>query len=1399
MKRKIISTALSFSMVTAACAGFALSAQAAANVPKYQTTPRLMEELNRGLVAVKTEADTRGQTQNGVYLSWRLLGTESLENQAFDIYRNGIKIKTTGVHDATCFVDTAGKATDKYKVVRHGENPDQEPETTPTTNFSYAKPNEVGSGNSHPHAFSYVDIPISMPTDIGHANTTALSNYKRGSASGGANDASVGDLDGDGDYEIVLKWDPQDSRDSAGTTTTGHCVIDSYEIDPNNTGYRWRIDLGDNITAGAHYTQFMVYDFDGDGKSEVAMVTARGSYSIDINGEKHYVTEVGDSEEIRNADNSAVELSRGKNIGPEYITIFSGETGRPLKTTAGIPLGASNGSDWGDSKLNRSARYLAAVAYLDGVHPSYIAIRGMYNRSVLRAYNWDGQDFSLVWEHDSGKTKDITKMYGQGNHNLSVADIDNDGKDEIVYGSACLDDDGVTVLGNTQLGHGDAMHTSDFNNDGIQEVFSVKEDSEGFKRGTDFRVALTGEPIWSKTVKSDNGRGLMGNIDDAYASEHPEALALGWAAAHNEAFDFNGNAVAAKPASAGKGDFCNFLVLWDDDLSSELLDANIIQKYDAKNGWTKRFYGPSDGYTLSGQTNNDTKRNYSLVADLWGDWREEIIMPISDSNSCDTHLRIFTSIVPTEYRLTTLMHDCQYREAIAWQNVGYNQPPHTSYYIGSAALATDDNGNKLNYLAPATPYTKVVYSIDPVSVTGMKLSQNTLQLEKTKSTAIQAIITPVDATKKSITWTSSNPAVATVINGNVTGISEGKATITATTKDGGFTDACEVTVYSNPVTGVTVSESAMDIGAGYTKKLNATVLPENATDKSVTWSSSDTTVATVDQDGNVTGISTGAAYIIATTNDGNKKAQCVVTVLPLTITDETGDNAFTAGAADDKTTITTSADSASIAHADANNGTSVTKDFTPHDTGRAALSFRLTTGGQKYDDANWNWTGHEYSFGIALLDTNGNNILELSQAYTTKAQPTMAKIGNSDAVTAKSWTSGGEGENPFDRSAARWKVDVDIDYDKHTGEAKVTGYTSGGEAGITYSTTFAVDEGTSFKTLKLYTTKDGSGTIKASPSISELKYETIMMGEITERPTPRPIPSLQNTFDNEMQGTIINVDLTDQEPYTAIDGVTLYIGTRGSGADMTTNFAISDNGSSGNALVLNSGKFASNNRGPRFAINTPDIKDNYEYTATIMVKPSGADVPLYYNDDPATQATAQLNIEADKQNVITVVISTENGEIERNIYVNDTLAATDNAASFPVFWGTGENDKYTSLAFDNLAIYEKSLIEPTVPPITGNEVYAENGVAVTAEYDSEGRLIEIRVIENIEAGSQVIEAVSASEKVFAWNSLSEMRPIAITTVNSDDIANTSEEVDVPDEVDTPEEVDVPDEVNTSKE
>lgn len=662
------------------------------------TEKRVMEKLDRGTVAVKTN--------DGVYLSWRLLGTESLTNQAFDIYRDSEKIYTTGEHDATCYTDSKGTADNKYTVVPKGEAIDKtEAVDVWTTNTTY-------KGRS----VAYKDIAFKVP-DGGKTPKDEEYTYT-------ANDMSVGDLDGDGEYEYIVKWDPSNSKDNSVKGYTGNVYLDAYELDGT---LLWRIDLGVNIRAGAHYTQYMVYDFDGDGKSEVILKTAPGSKD----GEGNYVSKAGknitkgdDKKDYRNSSG----LLMGKDGGPEYLTVFNGETGAAMQTVDfDPPRSILTSSEWGDSYANRSERYLAAVAYLDGVHPSVVMTRGYYTYVYAAAYTWDGTDLKEQWlstntpteenggtgctvKYADGTSKNNTNktLYAQGAHSVSVADVDNDGYDEIIFGSAVLDHDG-TVLTYDGRGHGDAEYVSDFDNDGKQEIFMAHEAGKHNDKIIPYAVDIKryNGDIMLQAAQGDIGRGIMDNVDDEYALSSGN-LSLFWSVAADGIYNQAGEKVGNIPNTNGSN-MENFAVYWDGDLGRELLDGNKLVKYSIKSG-TERIYYDSKNSTLPGSINNSTKSNACLTADLFGDWREEIVLRYGDG------VRIYFSTIPTDYRLTTLMHDSQYRCAIAWQNVGYNQPPHTSYYIGSVALAKDSGGNTLNYLAPNTSFTEVTYP-DTSSIT----------------------------------------------------------------------------------------------------------------------------------------------------------------------------------------------------------------------------------------------------------------------------------------------------------------------------------------------------------------------------------------------------------------------------------------------------------------------------------------------------------------------------------------------------------------------------------------------------------------------------------------------------------------------------------------------------------
>lgn len=477
----------------------------------------------------------------------------------------------------------------------------------------------------------WIDIPLQTPEG-----------YSPG-------DASVGDLDGDGSYEIVLHQIGR-GHDNSHTGFTTEPVFQACKMDGT---LLWEINLGKNIREGAHYTQFMVYDFDSDGKAEFACKTADG-------------TTDGKGNVIGDPDANYVN-SNGKILkGPEFLTVFDGMTGEALYTTDYIPSrypidgwGGIGGNGGNDNNGNRADRFLACVAYLDGVHPSLVMCRGYYGRSVLAAWDWDGQTLKKRWVFDSSEPG-LEKFSGMGNHNLSVADVDNDGKDEIIYGAITVDDDG-TALYSTGLRHGDAMHVADLLPDrpGL-EVWGIHENEkpvEGYENvyGAAFFDAATGEIIWGKLPGKDVGRGVAADID----STCPGAEM--WCSG-GELWDTKGEVAGPMPSSA------NFLIWWDGDLLRELLDRNKITKYKGK------VLFEANGY----RSVNGSKATPVLSADLFGDWREEVILAADDNQS----LRIFTTTAPTSYRMVTLMHDPQYRLSVAWQNVAYNQPPHTSFFLG---------------------------------------------------------------------------------------------------------------------------------------------------------------------------------------------------------------------------------------------------------------------------------------------------------------------------------------------------------------------------------------------------------------------------------------------------------------------------------------------------------------------------------------------------------------------------------------------------------------------------------------------------------------------------------------------------------------------------------------------
>jgi rhamnogalacturonan endolyase len=587
---------------------------------------RQMERLSRGLVAVP-------EGRNRVFVSWRLLGTDP-DGVAFNLYRivgnaAPVRVNRTPLTDATSTTDSIYVSAPVAYVVRAVVNGT---ELAPSQRYVLRRETPY--------------LSLRLRTPDGYT----------------PNDGSVGDLDGDGEYELVVHQVGR-GRDNSQKGVTTNPILEAYRLDGT---FLWRIDLGKNIREGAHYTQFIVYDLDGDGRAEVACKTADGT--VDGTGKV-----IGDANaDYRNADGYVL-------AGPEYLTIFDGRTGAALATTdfmpprhptTRTPTADQLKEIWGDGYGNRVDRFLAGVAYLDGVHPSLIMTRGYYTRAVLTAWDWRGGKLVRRWTFDSDSGPASNRAYrGQGNHQLSVADVDGDGRDEIVFGAATIDDDGRGLY-STGLGHGDALHVSDLDPDrpGL-EVFDIQERFDD--AGANFRDARTGEVLWKKASvmagADGEGPGRGNSFDVDPRTRGAESWVAG--AGLRGIWSAKGALISEQQPTA-----VNFGIWWDGDLLRELLDRNVIYKWN----WTAERMDTL--FVATGAaSNNGTKSTPVLSGDILGDWREEVILRVGD---VPRELRIYTTTIPTHYRFTTLMHDPVYRLGIAWQNVAYNQPPHVSFYLG---------------------------------------------------------------------------------------------------------------------------------------------------------------------------------------------------------------------------------------------------------------------------------------------------------------------------------------------------------------------------------------------------------------------------------------------------------------------------------------------------------------------------------------------------------------------------------------------------------------------------------------------------------------------------------------------------------------------------------------------
>ena len=636
------------------------------------------EKLNRHVMAVP-----QSTSGTNYLVSWRMLDTDD-DYTTFDVIRNSVVIKTD-INNSTNYRDPKGSKTAQYRIVtkQHGEAVDTTEAITP-----------------------WQDVYMQMKLERPEGGTFHDSDYTYS-----PNDCSVADVDGDGRYEILVKWEPSNPADNSQGGFTGPTIFDCYQFDdPSansnllNCKLLWRVDMGHNIRSGPHYVPFLFYDFNGDGKAEFIVKTGPGTKD----GMGRYVTEAADEDVIKATDNEKEYLNGGGQVmyGPEFLTVFDGQDGHAIHTVyynpnrgcfvGGAPEGRTD--IWGDDYGNRSERYLATVAHLDAsqpTHASAVMCRGYYTRSYLWAVDFDGSKLSTRWRHASLSRHTVMKTngendkdirwhekaiytespiataYGQGNHNISCGDVDGDGMDEIIYGSAAIDHDG-TLLWSTGLSHGDAIHMGDLLPDrpGL-EVFQIHEDPP---YGMHICDAATGELLIHKTGEGDTGRGMAA---DVMSQRGYEFWYWGDAAMYNANTD----------TKVGDAMSTIFRIYWDGDVYDELLsdvsrhNQPFLEKYGTGRLTIAGKQVYEYGYNV---TCNGTKGTPCLTADILGDWREEMIF---FNNEDKRMLNIFSTSTATNARVPCLMYDHVYRLGVAWENVGYNQPPHLGYYLPDATAA----------------------------------------------------------------------------------------------------------------------------------------------------------------------------------------------------------------------------------------------------------------------------------------------------------------------------------------------------------------------------------------------------------------------------------------------------------------------------------------------------------------------------------------------------------------------------------------------------------------------------------------------------------------------------------------------------------------------------------------
>lgn len=607
-------------------------------------TSRLMHASVNGTA----NASYYPQYNNKILVSWRMLPTDA-QDTAFDLYRitNGeekIKLNEESILLTNYQDITADRNADNKYILHYAGNTE--------VLDTFIMPAERAS-----QGLPYISIPLVETASDSHLDANVI--YE-------ANDASVGHLLGINDYQIIIRRNGNDSDESdeieedesrmlehlrAGSDIWSPVILEAYTLEGV---YLWRIVCGPNIM-NYNGVCFSVIDLDEDGYDEVIIRTSEGTVFGDG-------TEIGDVNGDGIIDYRTV-TSSGHYINgmPEFLSVIDGRTGKELARAPYIEVGSS--SDWGDNYYKRASSIRITAAILpteSGPKMCPVACRGIYAKSVLEAweYNGPGEEMTLLWRFDSDDYPD-EPYGGQGCHSLSVGDVDSDGYDEIVYGAMTVNSDG-TGLYTTGLGHGDMLHLGDFDPDrsGL-EVYQCYE--TGTTRSS-LRSALTGENYiaFDSETSGDEGRAMIADIDpDSPGCEM-------WMFDQIVYSSVDGSAVDGSRAGS-----CNFGIWFSGSANRQPMNGTTIDQYGGSRVFTLYRYNVTDI--------NSSKKNPCFYGDIFGDWREEVILPTSDK----LELRIFSTWYPTEYKVPYLMSDHIYKMSAMNQQVGYNQPTHLGYYFGS--------------------------------------------------------------------------------------------------------------------------------------------------------------------------------------------------------------------------------------------------------------------------------------------------------------------------------------------------------------------------------------------------------------------------------------------------------------------------------------------------------------------------------------------------------------------------------------------------------------------------------------------------------------------------------------------------------------------------------------------